>query len=205
MAAAFEGSVTRWIHQLQAGDRAAAQELWNRYFRRLVGLARCKLQGAQRRAADEEDVVLSAFESFFRGAEQGRFPRLDDRDNLWRLLVVITERKARNLVQHERRQKRGGGEMRREAASADGGDPLAEAGINEFASRGPTPEMAAQVADQCRRLLELLGDVTLRSVAVWKMEGYTNAEIADKLGCVPVTVERKLQLIRRVWANEREL
>jgi DNA-directed RNA polymerase specialized sigma24 family protein len=64
--------------------------------------------------------------------------------------------------------------------------------------------MAAQVADECRRLLELLGDATLRSVAVWKMEGYTNAEIADKLGCVPVTVERKLQLIRRVWANERE-
>jgi DNA-directed RNA polymerase specialized sigma24 family protein len=204
MAAAFEGSVTRWIHQLQAGDRAAAQELWNRYFQRLVGLARCKLQGAQRRAADEEDVVLSAFESFFRGAEQGRFPRLDDRDNLWRLLVVITERKAWNLVQHERRQRRGGGEMRRESGLADGEDSLAEAGINEFASREPTPEMAAQVADECRRLLGLLGDATLRSVAVWKMEGYTNAEIADKLGCVPVTVERKLQLIRRVWANERE-
>jgi DNA-directed RNA polymerase specialized sigma24 family protein len=204
MAAAFEGSVTQWIHQLQAGDRAAAQELWNRYFQRLVGLARCKLQGAQRRAADEEDVVLSAFESFFRGAEQGRFPQLDDRDNLWRLLVVITERKARNLVQHERRQKRGGGEMHRASGLADGDDSLAEAGIHEFASRGPTPEMAAQVADECRRLLELLGDATLRSVAVWKMEGYTNAEIADKLSCVPVTVERKLQLIRRVWANERE-
>ena len=201
----FEGSVTRWIHQLQAGDRAAAQELWNRYFQRLVGLARCKLQGAQRRAADEEDVVLSAFESFFRGAEQGRFPRLDDRDNLWRLLVVITERKAWNLVQHERRQKRGGGEVHRESGLADGEDSLAEAGLNEFASREPTPEMAAQVADECRRLLQLLGDATLRSVAVWKMEGYTNAEIAGKLGCVPVTVERKLQLIRRVWANEQEV
>ena len=200
----FEGSVTQWIHQLQAGDRAAAQELWNRYFQRLVGLARGKLQGAQRRAADEEDVVLSAFESFFRGAEQGRFPRLDDRDNLWRLLVVITERKAWNLVQHERRQKRGGGEVHRESGLADGEDSLAEAGLNEFASREPTPEMAAQVADECRRLLQLLGDATLRSVAVWKMEGYTNAEIAGKLGCVPVTVERKLQLIRRVWVNERE-
>ena len=204
MAAAFEGPVTQWIYQLQAGDRAAAQELWNRYFQRLVGLARCKLQGAQRRAADEEDVVLSAFESFFRGAEQGRFPRLDDRDNLWRLLVVITERKAWNLVQHERRQKRGGGEVRRESGLADGEDSLAEAGTNEFASREPTPEMAAQVADECRRLLELLGDPTLRCVAVWKMEGYTNAEIADKLGCVAVTVERKLQLIRGLWEKEIE-
>jgi len=130
---------------------------------------------------------------------------LDDRDNLWRLLVVITERKAWNLVQHERRQKRGGGEARREAGFVEGGDSLdAEAGINECASREPTPEMAAQVADECRRLLELLGDATLRSVAVWKMEGYTNAEIADKLGCVPVTIERKLQLIRSLWANERQ-
>ena len=60
------------------------------------------------------------------------------------------------------------------------------------------------MAEECRRLLELLGDATLRSVAVWKMEGYTNAEIADKLGCVAVTVERKLQLIRSLWAGERQ-
>ena len=103
MGTPFEGSVTRWLHELVAGDQAAAQELWNRYFQRLVGLARSKLRGAPRRAADEEDVALSAFDSFCRGAEQGRFPRLDDRDNLWRLLVVITERKACDLVQHEGR------------------------------------------------------------------------------------------------------
>ena len=119
MGTPFEGSVTRWLHELVAGDQAAAQELWNRYFQRLVGLARSKLRGAPRRAADEEDVALSAFDSFCRGAEQGRFPRLDDRDNLWRLLVVITERKACDLVQHEHRQKRGGGEVRGESGLAD--------------------------------------------------------------------------------------
>ena len=203
MATSSEGSVTRWLHQLQTGDRAAAQELWNRYFRRLVGLARSKLQGAPRRAADEEDVALSAFDSFCRGAEQGRFPRLDDRDNLWRLLVVITERKALDLVQHERRQKRGGGDVRGESALGDEFEIPEEGGLEQLASREPTPEMAAQVADECRRLLKLLGDPTLRSVALWKMEGYTNAEIADKLDRVPVTVERKLQLIRSLWAGER--
>src|SRR5262249_42474905 len=153
MEAPFEGSVTRWLHELQAGEQAAAQELWNRYFRRLVGLARHKLQGAPRRAADEEDVALSAFDSFCRGVEQGRFPRLDDRDNLWRLLVVITERKACDLVQHEHRQKRGGGNVCGESGLADTLDFSEEgAGIDQLASREPTPEMAAQVADECRRL-----------------------------------------------------
>jgi DNA-directed RNA polymerase specialized sigma24 family protein len=204
MATLPEGSITYWLHQLQAGDQEAAQELWNRYFQRLVGLARSKLRGAPRRVADEEDVALSAFDSFCRGAEQGRFPRLDDRDNLWRLLVVITERKACDLVQHERRQKRGGGDVRGESGFADDFDFEAAAGIEQLESREPTPEIAAAVADECRRLLELLGDVTLRSVAVWKMEGYTNAEIADKLGCVVVTVERKLQLIRNLWADKRQ-
>ena len=92
-----EGSVTGWIDRLKGGDPAAAQRLWQSYFRRLVGLARHKLQGAPRRAADEEDVALSAFDSFCRGAEQGRFPQLHDRDNLWRLLVCITDRKLKNL------------------------------------------------------------------------------------------------------------
>lgn len=77
-----DGSVTRWIDALQAGDRAAAQRLWERYFPRLVGLARARLQGAPRRAADEEDVALSAFDSFCRCAERGRFPDLVDRESL---------------------------------------------------------------------------------------------------------------------------
>src|SRR5438477_5346017 len=111
--------VTEWVRQLEAGDRDAAGGLWEAYYRRLVGLARGKLRDLPRRAADEEDVALSAFDSFCRGAEQGRFPRLDDRDNLWRLLVVITERKACDLVQHEHRQKRGGGEVRGESGLAD--------------------------------------------------------------------------------------
>src|SRR5205809_635100 len=69
-------SVTHWIRQLRAGDQAAAQQLWERYFHRLVGLARKKLQHARRRAADEEDVVQIAMNSFFRGVQDGRFPQL---------------------------------------------------------------------------------------------------------------------------------
>ena len=181
-------SVTHWLQQLEAGDSAAAQPLWERYFARLVRLARGKLRGS-RLAADEEDIALSAFDSFCRGVAQGRFPRLTDRDNLWKLLVTLTARKAIDLVEHEGRQKRGGGRV--------GGDGLEEAVAPE-----PTPDFAAQVADECRRLLGLLGDDGLRDLATWKMEGYTNAEIAEKLGCAEVTVERRLRLIRKQWEKE---
>ena len=193
-------SVTHWLDQLQAGDPTAAEKLWDSYFRRLVALARAKLQDVPRYAADEEDVALSAFDSFCRGAERGRFPQLDDRDNLWRLLVVITSRKALDLAQHEGRQKRGGAVL--EAALPGLPDSSAVGGLDQFSSREPTPEFAAEVAEECERLLDRLGDGELRSVALWKMEGYSIDEIAAKLGCAPRTVDRKLWVIRSLWESE---
>ena len=92
-----DGSITRLVNQFQVGDRVVAQQLWERYFHRLVGLARQKLGGLPPGAADEEDVALSAFASFCRAAEQGRFPRLNDRDDLWQVLVMVTTRKAVDL------------------------------------------------------------------------------------------------------------
>ncbi len=186
------GSVTCWLGQLQAGDPAAARELWQRYFRRLVGLARKRLRGAPRRVADEEDVALSALDSFCRNAGEGRFPDLLDRDSLWRLLVVITARKAAHLLRDQDRQKRGGAA----AAAAD-----AE-GLDEVLSHEPTPEVAAQVAEECRRLLASLGDRELEAVALWRMEGYSVEEVAGKLDCAPRSVKRKLRLIREIWEQE---
>jgi DNA-directed RNA polymerase specialized sigma24 family protein len=194
------GSVTTWIGQLQAGDRTAAQHLWERYFPRLVGLARMKLQGVRCQAVDEEDVALSAFDSFCRAAEQGRFPRLGDRDELWAVLVCITARKSLDLRDRERRKKRGGGRVEGESV-LDGllGGEDSAAGIAQVVGSEPTPELAAQVAEEFRRLLERLPTEELRSIAVWKLEGYTNAEVAGRLGCAEVTVERRLHAIRAVW------
>jgi DNA-directed RNA polymerase specialized sigma24 family protein len=187
-----EGSVTRWLGQLRAGDAAAAQPLWERYVRRLVGLARKKLRGRPGHAADGEDVALSAFDSFCRNAGQGRFPQLADRDGLWQLLVVITARKAAHLRRDEGRLKRGGGR----AAEPAG------VGLDEIISREPTPEFAAQAAEECRRLLTGLGDPELASVALWRMEGYSVEEIAGRLGYAPRSIKRKLQLIRGLWEKE---
>ncbi len=195
--------VTHWIGQLRAGDPVAAQHLWEGYFRRLVGLARGKLQGLSRRAADEEDVALSAFASFCRGVEGGRFPQLADRDDLWRLLVTITARKALHLARDEHCQKRGGGGAVRDEAALGHRDGSAaeDAAIDELLGREPTPAFAAQVAEECQRLLDRLGDADLRTIAVCKMEGYTTEEIAAKLRRAPRTIQRKLDLIRRRWTE----
>jgi DNA-directed RNA polymerase specialized sigma24 family protein len=186
---------------LKEGDHAAAQPLWERYFDRLVGLAKAKLADGRRRAADEEDVSLSAFDSFCRGAAAGRFPKLADRDDLWRLLVTLTARKAFDQMRDEYRLKRGGGTVVGQSAfSAPDSDD--EAAFERFVGREPTPESAAMVAEECRRLLDCLKSEELRSIAISKMEGYTNAEIAQRLDCATTTVERKLQRIRAQWQAE---
>jgi DNA-directed RNA polymerase specialized sigma24 family protein len=196
------GSVTYWIGQFKAGERAAVQKLWEGYFRRLVGLARERLRSAPRQAADEEDVALSAFDSFCLAAEQGRFPRLEDRDDLWQVLVVLTVRKAANLVKYETRQKRGEGRVRH-ASALPGGEESGEGALfADLIGREPDPALAAQVAEECRRLLDRLGDPELRAVALAKMEGHTNDEIAAAQGRSTGTIERKLQLIRAIWADE---
>jgi DNA-directed RNA polymerase specialized sigma24 family protein len=183
-------SVTHWLGVLKAGDTAAAGPLWQRYFPKLVALARARLAGFPRRAADEEDIALSAFHSFCRDAAAGRLPRLDDRDDLWRVLLLITGQKAVDLVRRETAGKRGGA-----VASAT---PHFDA----IAGTEPTPEFAALVADEFRRLLDKLPDADLKTLAVWKMEGYSNEEIARRWGCVPRTVERRLKVIRSLWAGE---
>jgi DNA-directed RNA polymerase specialized sigma24 family protein len=163
-----------------------------------VALARARLQGAPRRAADEEDVALSAFDSFCRAAGGGRFPQLSDRDDLWKLLVVMTARKACHLLRDQQRLKRGG-------APAEGLTDLETPDLDDVVGAEPSPEFAAQVAEETQRLLGLLdraGDADLRGVALQKMEGYTVEEIAADLRCAPRTVARKLALIRKVWEKE---
>jgi DNA-directed RNA polymerase specialized sigma24 family protein len=193
-------SVIGWVEQLRAGNRAAAGRLWERYFPRLVGLARAKLQGVPRRVADEEDVALSAFDSFCSGVEQDRFPRLEDPVNLWALLIIITAGKAHDLREHVGRAKRGGGKVGGESVLDELlGDEDDAAGIGQVVGAEPTPELAAQVAEEFRRLLARLAKEELRQVALWKMEGFSNAEVGDRLGCAVATVERRLKLIRSLW------
>jgi DNA-directed RNA polymerase specialized sigma24 family protein len=191
--------VTRWMLRLADGNQSAAQLLWQGYFDRLVGLAHRQLRGFPRRAADEEDVALSALESFCRGMAAGRFPHLEDRHSLWKLLVRITARKVIAQLRRQAAQKRGGLALRGESVFLDREDLEGEAGIAEVLGREPTPELACQVAETCREMLDRLGDDDLRRIALAKMEGHSNGEIARDLGCAVRTVERKLNRIQEKW------
>jgi DNA-directed RNA polymerase specialized sigma24 family protein len=194
------GSVSQWLGLLKAGDPEAARPLWERFYSRLVQLARIKLRDLPRTAADEEDIALSAFDRFCRAAKGGQFPRLHDRHDLWEVLALLAERKARDYARRERRQKRGGDRVRDETwLERRGKDADGELGLAALASDEPTPEFAASMAEEVRFLLEQLDNQTLQAVAVGKMEGYRNEELASQLGCSVGTVERKLQLIRRIW------
>ncbi len=196
-------SVSLWIDQLKAGDRDATEKLWERYFRRLIGLACKRLDGRPRLGADAEDVALSAFDSFFRGAEEGRFPKLQDRDDLWHLLVKITARKTHRLIRDQSRQKRGGGVVLGESAlfSSDGSHDVMT-GIDGVLSRAPSPAFAAQVTEEFERLFEQMGDADLRTIATLKMEGWTITEISQRLSRAPATIERKLKAIRLLWEKD---
>ena len=195
-------SVTVLLDALKAGDDRAVGQIWQKYSRKLILLARGRLNRSSRMTiGEEEDVALSAFNSFCVGAAKGRFPDLARRDNLWRLLVRITFRKARKRIRAEQTLKRGGGQVRRMADLSnrhDGfGDPL-----QDLQDRNPSPQISAEDAEEIHRLLELLDDDRLREIAQDKLDGYTNEEIAERMDCARQTVSRKLEIIRKSWLLE---
>lgn len=179
-------SVTVWLAKMKDGDQAAAQEVWERYYFRLVGLAKRTLADTPKAARGEEDVAQSAFKSFYFRARDGKFPRLADRDDLWKLLMTITLRKAfRN---------------RRRESKRVSTDPASLAA--ELASGEPDPAITAGVADELRRLFGKLDNPVLSAIGLMKLEGLTNRQIAKSLDLSVATIERKLQVIRHLWSEE---
>lgn len=180
---ADDGSITAWVNRLAAGDADAAGPLWDRYFRRMVSLAAGRLPG---RKADAEDVALSAFFQFCRAAADQRFAQLASRDDLWHLLVVLTARKAVDWRKHQGAQKRSG---------------PTQGLTDEVPGDGNDPAIAAVVADEIRVLFDRLDGDDLREIAKFKLDGYTNEEIAARLGCAVRTVCRRLAIIRDIWES----
>ena len=192
-------SVTQWIEDLRSGDEDAARRLWERYFQKMVEAGQRKLRHGPRRSADEEDVALGAFDSLCRGAQQGRFPRLDNRADLWPLLLTLTAQKAVDLIRRENRQRRGGGNVRGESVFGDLGGG---AGLDHFANEVPTPEFLLMIDERYAELMAQLRDDTLRSIVQWKLEGETHECIAEKLGISIHAVGRKIRMIKKTWSEE---
>lgn len=194
----MEGSVSQWIDQLKAdADQQAAQRIYERYIDRLIRRAGSLLGSASRRAADEEDIAVEAIHGLFQGIGQGRFPRLDDRDDLWQVLMRLVRCR---VIDHLRKYGRETAVVQGESALGAGTDAGSQPpGMNRVSDDEPTPEEAAEFAESLRRRLGQLPVERQRQIALWKLEGRTNREIAELLGRTTRYVEYALHAIRTTW------
>jgi RNA polymerase sigma factor (sigma-70 family) len=199
------GSVSEWLSSLKQGSEAAAQKIWERYYARLIHDANLRMGKRPRRAVDEEDVVQEAFASFFRAVEEGRFPQLRDRDDLWAVLFMLMQRRTNDHFREELAGKRGGGKVRGDSALSAVEQPQADvAGFEQLADRVVAPESVDDLINLLRDGFDTFQDDMFRAIAVSKLQGYGNQEIAALHGISLRAVERKLQLIRRMMLQQEE-
>jgi DNA-directed RNA polymerase specialized sigma24 family protein len=199
-----QGSVTRLIIDLRSDQpglrESAARLVWGRYFQELLVLARNHLSARIRCREDEEDVLQSMYKSFCIRQRRGDFD-LANRDQLWNLLVHITLQKARNTANRHHQAKRDVRREETEPTREQVGEDATGAILDQIDSDGPTPAEAALLNEALETRFRLLIDPGLRQIAMWKLEGYTNNEVAGKLECTLRTVERKLERIRAYWGT----
>ena len=196
-------SISQQLDEIKQDDEAAIAALWDRCYPSLAKFAEKRLEeiGVQQRAFNGEDVAASAMLSFFRAVKLNRFPILDSEDGLFKLLRRITVRKVIDRKRKSQTLKSGSGDVRGESAFGSAVDSETAPGIDGVQGESLSPESIAIMAEECQNLFTLLQDEKLQSVAYYRLDGYSNAEIAEKLGCAVATVERRLNQIRGCWSD----
>jgi RNA polymerase sigma factor (sigma-70 family) len=196
-----EGSVTQCIARFKAGNRDAFDKIWSHYFNDLVKVARKFLSSRPKGAlVDEEDIVQNALWSLCRGLPRNRsFDAVDSRETLWPILVAITKYKVNDHFRREGAQKRGSGKVLNQLSSSSTDGHQRQGISNLVADEAPTADDIVSMSEQLAILLGLLAKDDLCQIAKLHIEGWKNAEIAEKLGISVRGVERKLALIRDTW------
>lgn len=192
-----EKSVTQMIAKLKDGDEQAAQAIWEGFFHRVCGLANKKLGAASKRAHDEEDIALSAINALCTGAKEGKFRQLENRDDLWQLLCMLTSRKAA-LAWRKQQNKKEVGE-----SIIGFGTEEERMTLDQFVQGAPDQNYLDSLTATSSELMAGL-DERLRQVALLKLRGFSNQEIADQLQRSVKSVERYLQTIRKKWNDQSE-
>lgn len=189
-------SITILFQQLREGDADSAGRLWDRFFERLVRYAQSEMKHMNRRVSDEEDIACGVMTALCNLADRKKLPNIDNRHDLWHLLLSWTRHDIIDQVRKDNRVKRGGGNVRGDSVLSDG-----VMGAARVIDSAPTPDLVAEMQEQYRRLLDCLPDELLRTLAVEKMHGTTNARLAKQLDLSTRTIERKLELIRKFWSR----
>lgn len=185
--------ISEWIESIKKGDSAAQVKLWQRYYQQLVLLAHNRLRCASgREDFDGEDILQCVFLNVFQQAERGGFPDLADRRGLWRLLIVLTERRLSNKLRAFNAKKRGGRVKHQPIHLLP--DPIAsQLAIPECPI--PSEDMTEEFIDTVRDALRGCDDVS-RKIALYRMEGFDIVEISEKVGVSRTTVNRKIQVLK---------
>ncbi|MCA9069420.1 MAG: hypothetical protein KDA84_10875 [Planctomycetaceae bacterium] len=191
------------LNHAKDGDEKAITRLFEYYYPKLARFAEHKIQGAPRQMADGDDIAACAIASFYKAARLGRFPALQDRQGLWRLLITMTARKAIDHWRRETGEENGGGNVHNEPCPEDSNAIIPS--LDQWIINENTPEFEVMMVEACTERLKVLGP-QLQDVALAKLEGYTNREVAERLGITERAVEYSLKTIRKTWErlNARE-
>jgi len=165
-----------------------------------------RLKNLPRRAVDGEDIAQQAFAAFFRGVAANRFSQLEDRHDLWQVLVMLADRRANDHLRHELGPEHGGGRVRGDSALERQGDRSGSgaAGFDNIAAPPVTSESADALIQLIQRTFPELADEELQQIVLDRAANYSVAEIAERRGIALRTTERKLELIRQILERSAE-
>ena len=185
-------------------DDHACDLLWQTYFDRVIRIAQKRLYQFSSRDTAEDDVALSAMNSFFRAAENGALTSVQDRDGLWRFLATIAARKARAANRRNSTERRGEGNVvvftDLEATSTE-----AEKTSNVYAiDCAGDAAFVGQLLLECEERVKSLPSERLQRIAILRMEGYELEEIAARIGLSRSAISNKLKLIRELWTHSAQ-
>ncbi len=179
-----------WIDSVLSNTPGYEAELFQRYAQRLIAFARTRLPSDVSSRVDEEDIVQSVFRSFFRRNQGNEFFYFDDSLDVWSLLAAMTYRKVINTIEHHRDHRCTTREQ--SSSTSDGSSQLAD--------RNPTPEELNILVDYLAWILNQLNSAQ-REMIQLRLEGYTVAEIADRVQLSQRTVKRALARARQLASD----
>jgi len=198
---AAAGSVTILLNRFRSGDETALNKLFDRFFERLRTVARKRIPVRDRKVVDDEDLAVWAMNTFQQCVRDGKYKEIGDRNDLWKFLVSILDRKSIDHLRKQHAEKRGGGNVRGESVFEDQDRSRA---IEKFFLQEKNIEVIADFHDAVQSICQRLDDPGMAEIVAAKMAGFTYEEIAKQIGKSVSSVVRKLRLVRNIIAEDQD-